>query len=47
MMALVSYDVSTHDDAGKRKLHRVAPLCEDYGQRVQNSLFECLVDPSQ
>ncbi|MBT9332988.1 CRISPR-associated endonuclease Cas2 [Paracidobacterium acidisoli] len=47
MMVLVSYDVSTRDDAGKRRLRRVARLCENYGQRVQNSVFECLVDPSQ
>jgi len=47
MMVLVSYDVSTRDDAGKRRLRRVARLCENYGQRVQNSVFECLVDPAQ
>lgn len=47
MMVLVSYDVSTRDDVGKRRLRRVARLCENYGQRVQNSVFECLVDPSQ
>jgi CRISPR-associated protein Cas2 len=45
MMVLVSYDVSTRDDAGRRRLRRVARLCEDHGQRVQNSVFECLVDP--
>ena len=47
MMVLVSYDVSTKDEAGIRRLRRIARLCEDYGQRVQNSVFECLVDPSQ
>jgi CRISPR-associated protein Cas2 len=47
MMVLVSYDVSTRDEAGRRRLRRVARLCEDYGQRVQNSVFECLVDPAQ
>jgi CRISPR-associated protein Cas2 len=47
MMVLVSYDVSTRDEAGRRRLRRVARLCENYGQRVQNSVFECLVDPSQ
>ena len=47
MMVLVSYDVSTKDDAGRRRLRRVARLCEDHGQRVQNSVFECVVDPAQ
>ena len=47
MMVLVSYDVSTRDEAGKRRLRRVARACENLGQRVQNSVFECLVDPAQ
>ena len=47
MMVLVTYDVSTRDEAGVRRLRRVARLCENYGQRVQNSVFEFLVDPSQ
>lgn len=47
MMVLVSYDVSTKTPAGKRRLSRVAKICGDYGQRVQNSVFECLVDPAQ
>ena len=47
MMVLVSYDVSTKDEAGRRRLRRVARACEDLGQRVQNSVFECLVDPAQ
>ena len=47
MMVLVSYDVSTKDEAGRRRLRRVARACEDFGQRVQNSVFECLVDPAQ
>jgi CRISPR-associated protein Cas2 len=47
MMVLVSYDVSTRDDAGRRRLRRVARLCEDRGQRVQNSVFECVVDSAQ
>lgn len=47
MMVLVSYDVSTRDDAGRRRLRRVARLCEDHGQRVQNSVFECGVDAAQ
>ena len=47
MMVLVSYDVSTIDRAGRRRLRRVAKLCKDYGQRVQNSVFECDIDPAQ
>lgn len=47
MMVLVSYDVSTRDEAGRRRLRRVARLCEDHGQRVQNSVFECVVDAAQ
>jgi len=45
MLVLVSYDVSTEDSQGARRLRRVAKICEDYGQRVQYSLFECLVPP--
>ncbi len=47
MLVLVSYDVSTKDVGGPRRLRRVARACEDFGQRVQNSVFECLVDPAQ
>ncbi len=47
MMMLVSYDVATIDLAGRRRLRRVAKLCLDFGQRVQNSVFECDVDPAQ
>jgi len=47
MMVLVSYDVSTRDEAGRRRLRRVARKCEDHGQRVQNSVFECVVDAAQ
>ncbi|MDE1163063.1 MAG: CRISPR-associated endonuclease Cas2 [Acidobacteriaceae bacterium] len=47
MLVLVSYDVSTRDEAGRRRLRRIARLCEDRGQRVQNSVFECLVDAAQ
>lgn len=47
MLVLVSYDVSTREEAGRRRLRRVARLCEDRGQRVQNSVFECLVDAAQ
>jgi CRISPR-associated protein Cas2 len=47
MLVLVSYDVSTTTSAGRRRLRRVAKTCLDYGQRVQNSVFECVVDPTQ
>lgn len=47
MLVLVSYDVSTRTEAGRRRLRHVAKLCENRGQRVQNSVFECLVDPAQ
>lgn len=47
MMMLVTYDVNTQDAKGKSRLRRVAKVCVDYGQRVQNSVFECSVDPAQ
>lgn len=47
MLVVVSYDVSTKEAAGVRRLRRVAKTCEDFGQRVQNSVFECLVDPTR
>jgi CRISPR-associated protein Cas2 len=47
MLMLVTYDVSTQDAAGRRRLRRVARACLDRGQRVQNSVFECEVDPAQ
>ena len=47
MLVLVSYDVSTTDKDGQRRLRRVAKTCENYGQRVQYSIFECAVDPAQ
>lgn len=46
MMVLVSYDVSTIDKRGQARLRKVAKTCEDYGVRVQNSVFECVVDPA-
>ena len=46
-MVLVTYDVSTKDAAGRKRLRLVAKVCDDYGQRVQNSVFECLVDPTE
>ena len=47
MLVLVTYDVNTTDSAGKRRLRQVAKKCVAYGQRVQNSVFECNVDASQ
>ena len=47
MMLVVAYDVDTTDTAGARRLRKVARLCERYGIRVQNSVFEVLLDPSQ
>lgn len=47
MLMLVTYDVNTQDPAGRRRLRRVARACLDLGQRVQNSVFECEVDPAQ
>jgi CRISPR-associated protein Cas2 len=47
MFVIVSYDVSTNEGKGQRRLRRVAKACEDYGQRVQYSVFECIVDPAQ
>ncbi len=47
MMVVVSYDISTESPGGVRRLRRVAKVCQDYGQRVQYSVFECIVDPAQ
>lgn len=47
LLVLITYDVSTTSDGGKRRLRRVAKKCEDYGVRVQNSVFECIVDAGQ
>ncbi|MEE4210995.1 MAG: CRISPR-associated endonuclease Cas2 [Parvularcula sp.] len=47
MLMLVTYDVSTASPGGSRRLRRVARACLDFGQRVQNSVFECEVDPAQ
>ncbi|GFH92292.1 CRISPR-associated endonuclease Cas2 [Lachnospiraceae bacterium] len=47
MLVLITYDVSTQDAAGKSRLRKVAKECVNYGQRVQNSVFECILDSSQ
>ena len=46
MLVLVTYDVNVQSKEGRRRLRRVAKLCLNHGQRVQNSVFECLVDPA-
>ena len=47
MLVVVTYDVNTGDSAGKRRLRLVAKQCVNYGQRVQNSVFECLLTAAQ
>jgi CRISPR-associated protein Cas2 len=47
MMVLVSYDVRSHDKAGARRLRHIAKACQNYGQRVQFSVFEIELDPAQ
>ncbi|MCK9393516.1 CRISPR-associated endonuclease Cas2 [bacterium] len=44
MMVLITYDVCTESAIGKKRLHKVAKECQNYGQRVQNSVFECVVN---
>lgn len=46
MMVLVTYDVNTESEAGKRRLRQVAKTCQNHGQRVQFSVFECVVEPA-
>lgn len=47
MLVLVTYDVNTETAAGRKRLRKVAKICVDHGQRVQNSVFECLLDAAQ
>ena len=47
MLILVTYDVSTETEEGKKRLRQVAKHCVKYGQRVQNSVFECVLDEGQ
>jgi CRISPR-associated protein Cas2 len=47
MMVLITYDVNTETAEARKRLRHVAKTCENRGQRVQNSVFECLVDPAQ
>lgn len=47
MLVLITYDVNTETEAGKRRLRKVAKQCVNYGTRVQNSVFECILDTAQ
>lgn len=47
MMVLITYDVNTEDSKGRRRLRQIAKQCVNYGQRVQNSVFECVLDAAQ
>ena len=47
MLVLITYDVNTETAAGRKRLRKVAKVCVDHGQRVQNSVFECLLDAAQ
>lgn len=47
LLVLITYDVNTEDAAGRKRLRQIARQCVNYGQRVQNSVFECLLDPGQ
>ena len=47
MLVLITYDVSTTSPEGRKRLRKVAKTCQNYGQRVQNSVFECIVDSAQ
>ena len=47
MLVLITYDVNTEDSAGRKRLRQIAKQCVNYGQRVQNSVFECLLDAAQ
>jgi CRISPR-associated protein Cas2 len=47
MLLLITYDVNTETESGKRRLRKVAKVCTNYGQRVQNSVFECIMDAAK
>lgn len=47
MLVLITYDVNTQDASGRKRLRQIAKQCINYGQRVQNSVFECLLDAAQ
>lgn len=47
MLVIITYDVNTTSSSGQKRLRKVSKICQNYGQRVQNSVFECIVDASQ
>ncbi len=47
MLVLITYDVNTETVSGRKRLRKIAKVCQDYGQRVQNSVFECMLDAAQ
>lgn len=47
MLVLITYDVNTESAAGRKRLRKVAKQCVNYGQRVQNSVFECVMDAAK
>ena len=47
MMVLITYDVNTEDSSGRKRLRQIAKQCVNYGQRVQHSVFECVLDAAQ
>jgi CRISPR-associated protein Cas2 len=47
MMVLITYDINTETPESRKRLRHIAKICVNHGQRVQNSVFECLVDPAQ
>lgn len=47
MLVVITYDVNTEDAAGRRRLRQISKQCVNYGQRVQNSVFECLLDAAE
>ncbi len=47
MMVLITYDVNTETSAGQKRLRKVAKQCQNFGQRVQNSVFECIIDAAR
>lgn len=47
MFVLITYDVNTETKEGRKRLHGVAKACKDYGHRVQNSVFECVITEAQ
>ena len=47
MFVLITYDINTESDGGARRLRKIAKTCQNHGQRVQNSVFECVITPAE